>query len=140
MAEDLVKLSVSDDLIRNIVGQQVTAAMLTAMGGREEFLQKIVEAALTFKVDSNGNKSNYHNQNDNSWLLFTVNKMVQEAAKEALKAWITTNQPTIEKAIATTMQKQSKDMAVAFATGIMKSIESSWQFKVDVIFNSKGDR
>lgn len=139
MAEDLVKLQVSDDLIRNIVGQQVTAAMLTAMGGREEFMQKIVEAALTFKVDSNGNKSNYSSQNDQSWLLFTVNKMVQQAAREALKAWVTNNQPQIEKAIKTTMDKHSKDMALAFSTGIMKSIEASWNFKVDVNFNSKRD-
>jgi len=140
MSEDLVKLQVSDDLIRNIVGQQVTAAMLTAMGGREEFLQKIVEAALTFKVDSSGNRSNYQNQNDTSWLLFTVNKMVQEAAREALKGWVTNNKPMIEKAIATTMNKQNKDMATAFAVGIVKAVESSWQFKVDVNFNSKGDR
>lgn len=140
MAEDLVKLQVSDDLIRNIVGQQVTAAMLTAMGGREEFMQKIVEAALTFKVDSNGNKSQYNDRNDTSWILFTVNKMIHEAARTALKAWVEQNQPAIQRAIHATMTKQSKEMAIAFAAGISKAIESSWQFKVDVMFNSKGDR
>ena len=63
--------------------------------------------------------------------------MIQTAAREALAAWIEQNKPAIHKAIATTMQKESGKMALAFADGIVNAVKSNWNFKVDVNFNSK---
>lgn len=131
---DLVKLQVSDELIRGIVTKQVQAAMLTAMGGREEFFEKIVTAVMTMKVDANGNASNYGR--DYQWLDVMIRQMIQKAAQEAITTWIKTNHSVLEKAIEKGFQGQTKNMASAFANGILKAIDSAWQFKVDVNFNS----
>jgi len=137
MADDqLVKLQVSDELIRGIVTKQVQAAMLTAMGGREEFFEKIVTSVMTMKVDADGNVDKYNRGND-QWLDVLIRKMIQQAARESVKAWIEANQPALQRAIEKGFAGQTKQMAVAFAAGMLKSIESAWNFKVDVSFNSK---
>lgn len=87
--DELVKLQVSDELIRGIVTKQITAAMLTAMGGREDFLEKIVTAVMTMKVNSEGKVDSY--RNDFQWLDVMVRQMIQKAAVEAIKKWIEAN-------------------------------------------------
>ena len=136
MANDqLVKLEVSDELIRSIVTKQVSAAILTAMGGREEFLEKIVTAVFTTRVNNEGKITGYSSDNY-QWLDVLIRQMIQEAARTAVKCWIEQNKPLLEKAVLKGFQGQSKQMATAFATGLLQSIQSSWQFKVDVNFNS----
>lgn len=134
MNDQLVKLEVSDELIRGIVTKQVTAAMLTAMGGREEFLEKIVTTVMTMKVNAEGKVDSY--RNDFQWLDVMVRKMIQEAAVTAIKAWITNNQPAIEKTVQKGFQGQTKQMATAFTAGLLKAIETKWQFQVNVTFNT----
>ena len=134
--DELVKLQVSDELIRGIVTKQVSAAMLTAMGGREEFLQKIVESVMTWRCGPDGNRSDYPTDNKYQWLDVQVRKMIQAAATEGIKALIQNNQPAIEKAISSGLKNQTKQMATAFSLGLLKSVESSFQFKVDVSFKS----
>lgn len=138
--DELVKLQVSDDLIRGIVTKQVQAAMLTAMGGREDFFEKIVTAVMTMKVDAEGNIGNYNSRNEFQWLDVLIRKMIQQAAREAIKSWIENNQAVLQRAIEKGFQGQTKQLATSFVAGILKSIESSWQFKVDVNFNSNKDR
>lgn len=135
--DELVKLQVSDDLIRGIVSKQVSAAVVTAMGGREELLEKVVTAVLTMKVDSEGKISSYSSSNGFQWLDVLFRQMIQEAAKQAVKAWIDANKDMIQKAVVKGFQKQSNQMSVAFVDGLMKSIESDWKFKVDVNFTQR---
>ena len=132
MSDELVKLQVSDELIRNIVTKQVSAAMLAAMGGREEFLEKIVTTVMTMKVNSDGKVGAYGN--DFQWLDVMLRQMIQAAAKEAIKAWIDGNKETIAKAVTKGFNAQTKQMANAFVAGLAKGVESEWKFNVEVNF------
>ena len=79
MAENnLLSLKIDDSVIKPIVEKQIQAAIVTAIGNKEDLIDSLVKTALHQKVNSNGNIGSYSSDNKFDFLDMVVKLFQQE--------------------------------------------------------------
>jgi hypothetical protein len=135
-------LQVSPDLVRPVIEQKIQAAIVAALaeGKESAMLSAIVGRVLAQKVDSEGKVSRYDSYNDREYVRWLCETAIRDCARRAVQEWAESNKAKIEKQMQAELSRRSAGMAKVFMDGLLKSMQSSWTFKVDVGFESPKER
>ncbi len=130
-------MNVSPELVRPVIEAKIQAAIVAELQKTsvDWVLGGLVSKALGQKVDQmNGQPSTYSSAIP--LLEWLCKDAVQKVARQAIAEWIEANRSIFQKHFEAEMKKNSKSMAKVFFDGVTESMKSTWQFKVDVGFQS----
>lgn len=132
-----VSLTMSKEIVTPIVETKIKEALLAALGGKEELIEKIVEQVFTQKVNSSGNVSNYPSDNKHSWLDVVVTNKIRDAVKEEVTKIIGENSKFIVEAVRRQLTTKAGQNAVAKAllAGLSGTLENAWKSNIKISFN-----
>lgn len=133
-----VSLTISKDIVNPIVEAKIKEAIIAAMGGSQEIIEKVVQQILTQKVDAMGKVSS-SSYDKLSWLDFMVTKKIEEAVKVEIAELITQSASNIKDALIKNLQskKGSNLVAKALLDGLLSTFTQSWNSKLSVEINQK---
>ncbi len=118
------------------MAKQAIAGQLTqAMTATPEMVQTIVAAALTRKVDENGNVPRYSGRDDRPFIQWVCEDMIRAVTLEVFKAKVEAMRPQIEKAVDAEMKKGAPAIAKALVSAYV--VESGQRYNTTVSFNLK---
>lgn len=139
MAQDIVSMNIPEKVVAQIVEAQVAAKVVEALSGNasEGLIAKIVNAALTLRVDGNGKPSSYSDARP--YIEHVAIESIKEAAKEAMKDYVVSNQAKIKKEVEKQLKNSTSKLVSAFMNTLVKEAESqySYAFKVNVDVDKK---
>jgi hypothetical protein len=137
--ENLVKLEVSNDVVRPIVEAQIRAAIVAEMSKNpQKLFDAMVMEALQFKVARDGRMSQYSSENNFSWLSIQLANVVREEAKRAVEEMIAENRDKIKNAIKKELQKENNanQLAAAVISGMTHHLKCKYTNHIDIRFES----
>lgn len=132
MAEQAATVNIPNDVIQPIVLARIQAAIVEGLGRESQLIEQAVTAALTFKVDSEGKRSNYTGYNSLTLLEWMATKAIQEAAQEALKTYLEKAKAQVRARVEKELQKKQGIIAAALVDGFAESIKSTYGFSIKV--------
>lgn len=108
------------------MAREAIAGQLTqAMAATPEMIQRIVAAALTQKVDSEGKaRSGYGS--DKSFVEWVTEDLIRRAVVEMFKARMEDLRPEIERAVAREMKSAAPAIAKALVQSYAENVGHSW--------------
>ena len=134
---DQLEFKVSESLVRPIIEAKINVAVIEAMGGAERIVADMLKTYMSQKVDSDGKTSNYSSAVPRlEWLL---HKMVEDALKEALKAFLQKKQDMFQKEFEKFFASKSgsSQIVAALKDGFVKSLAEQWTSTIT--FNQRKD-
>jgi len=139
MKNGLVNLNISEDIVRPIIEKQIQAAVLANIGDPEETIGKLVSLALKQKVNSEGYVSKYDCENRYDFLEVMTGAAIREAAKEALKKWLSDNAELMKKKVIEELNKPERRESIvgAFADAVERSFKFQWNFGCNINFTKQ---
>lgn len=139
MEQGNVNLTISKEIVTPIVQAKINEAIITAMGGSEQILAKVVQDVLTRKVDRDGKTSSYSSDNKHNWIDIVVTQQIHEAVKEAMTEILTSRKEQIRDAIKKQLssQKGINAFAESLVSATAKTFESMYSSSISVEFNKK---
>lgn len=103
------------------MAREAIAGKLTeALVGSDAAIQGIVAAALTSKVDSRGQTSQYPSDNKIPFVEWLAHDLIRKAALQAVQSKVETLRPAIAKQIEAQLSKNAKSIAVALTDSFIK--------------------
>jgi len=134
-------LQVSQDLVKPVIEAKIQAAIVAELMRQDQggLMAAVVGNALTLKVNSEGKVDSYSGYNTGTYIEWLCREAVRKSARAAMETWLQKNGDTIQKHIEREFAKHSKTLAASFVEGLLGSIKSQWQLKVDVAFQSSKD-
>lgn len=113
------------------MAREAIAGQLTqAMAATPEMIQRIVAAALTQKVDSEGRaRSGYGS--DKSFIEWVTEDIVRKAVIEMFKVRVEELRPEIERAVAAEMKRSAPAIAKALVASYAENVSHSWTTQVN---------
>lgn len=139
--QNLVQLGINPELIKPIINTHIKAAIVEAMGGSEELIDKVVDSVLNTKVNHEGKISNYSGDNRYRWLDIILTNEIRNAVKAELQNAVTESSGVIrESLIAKLRTRAGADIvASALLDGLCHSFDHSWMSKIDISFTHSND-
>lgn len=137
--ENLVKLEVSNDVVRPIVEAQIRAAIVAEMSKNPQTLiNALVTEALQFKVQADGSLSKYGSDNKYPWLSIHLGVVIREEAKRALEEMIMENRDKIKDAIKRELKKENNanQLAAAVISGMTENLQCKYTNSIQIKFDS----
>ena len=127
-----VNIAISDGLIRPIIESKIKTALINALGDEKSIIENMIDFYLSQKVDVNGKISNYSSDNKHTRIDILLNKLVEEAIKDAIIEWIADKQSEIKSSLKKYFQtgKGQKAMTESFADGLLASLGGKYSFSV----------
>ena len=131
------EVKITEETVGEIIRQRVMAGIADALGGNGFIIEKLVDAAVNMKVDETGKRSQYDSSNKYTFVEALTRQMIQQAAQEACREWVSNNKKLVTEAFLKQLNKSKSAMATSFVDGLAKAIDSSWMFSVSVNLNQK---
>ena len=127
-----LQISVDQALVEPIVRAEIEAAIVAQLNNVPDLVSKLVQAAMADKVDENGRKGQY--SSDNKYLFIDVlcQTAIQNAAREAMKQYITDHSAELQDEIRKQIEKQKSGLAKAFVESLVGAVKVDWRFKVGI--------
>jgi hypothetical protein len=135
----MVDLKIDEKIIGPIVEQQIASAIVAQLGDPSILIQKMVAAALSQKVNSEGKVDSYSHSNKFTFMEIAAGNMIREAAKSALAKVVAESQPLIEKAVADELKRSPKKTAAALVSAFseLASNTNAWRASFNFSFGEK---
>lgn len=134
MAENMINLGISPELVKPIVEKQIKAAVTEMFGGADEIINKVVTSMIHQKVDSNGkvNSNSYYNEYD--WFELVFSKQIKEAVENELREQMKSMSAAIRKALIKKLRSEQGANLVADALlrGLEGTFDKAWKSQIDV--------
>lgn len=133
-----VSLTISKEIVQPIVTAKIQEAILSAMGGQDELIKKVVNQVFNQKVNEAGNISTYSSDNKYTWLEVVVTNTLKKATEEAMKEILATKKDVIKAEMI--KQLSSKKGLESFAASLIDQttkISDRYYSKVEVQFHNK---
>lgn len=130
---DQLEFKISEGLIKPILQAKINAAISEAMGGHEKMITDMLNVYMNQLVDSEGKTSSYSSSKPRlSWI---VNKMVEEAMKDALKSYLQGKKEHLQSEFEKffNSKKGSSKVIEAMQEGFCKSLGDNWRTVVQFI-------
>lgn len=126
-----VNIEISKDVVQGIIEKKISAAVLEAFTDKDELVRKMINLALTRKVNHNGlvSSSSYDNKFDLIDVLFS--KALKEAAESAIKDAIEKHQPQLRAAIEKELGRKQSALAKLMVANMNDSL-GGYNFKLEV--------
>ena len=132
-----VNVEISEDLVKPIIQAKIQAAIVTEMSkDKDGLLEAMVNGAMTQKVNDDGRRVKDSYYNKTPFIEVLCKNAIQEAAREAMKDFIEENKPLIKEKIKKELTRKNSMMAKAVVDGMVKNMQTSWNFKVDTHFHN----
>jgi hypothetical protein len=133
-----VSLTISKEIVQPIVQAKINEAILAAMGGQDQLIEKAIQNILYQKVNNEGKVSTYSNDNKHSWIDIVVTKQIEEAVKASLALLLSEKRDQMQQAIL--KQLSSKKGIESFAAALIDSttkLQDRYYSTVAVTINPK---
>lgn len=134
-----VSLTIGKDIVNPIVQAKINEAIISALGGGEAIIEKVVNEILNRKVDSKGNVSTYSSDNKFSWIDVAVTNQIKEAVIESMSEVMVSRKDEIRKAIVKQLSSQKGIMqfADALINESVKNFESKYSTSINIEFDKR---
>ena len=131
---NIISLNVSKDVITPIVERHIKDAVLTAMGGRDEVISKVLDGILTQRVNSDGKVGSYSSDNKYLWIDIVFTKKIEEAVRKELEDVMSESVLRIKKALILKLKtdKGASMVADALIEGLNDTFKNNYKSKVDI--------
>lgn len=142
MAQDLINLGISPELIKPIVDTHIKALIVEALGGTQELVNNAVEGFLAAKVDKDNGKVSTSRNDYNTTSLFNYyfNKLLADSVQSAIKEALTENKDQIRDAVKRSLMRSKGDrFADAVIDCVTGCFEKSWRADVKVEISKNND-
>lgn len=140
MAQDLINLGISPEVIKPIVNTHIKALIVEALGGTQNVVDKAVEGMLRTNVDKDNGKISTSSYNAVPLFDYYFNSMMSESIKEAIKEAMAENRDQIKEAIKRSLMRRKGDVfADAVIDCIAGTFSGNWNSKVEVKLKKKTD-
>jgi hypothetical protein len=130
MSDGNVEIKVGKELIEPIIRAKINAAIIDALGDPEALLSHMVNRAMQTKVNENGKIDKYSSYNKYDFVEVLCKKEIHKAVVIAVREWITSHGPQIEKAVAAHMNRKTNPFAKALVSGLKEACMKNWTFDV----------
>lgn len=136
MSEEKMTASLSIDAkyVEEEVSRIVKAAIVSALGNRDEIIRKAIDRTIDTYVDRDGNPCRKDNYRARPYLDYLAEKTVETVVREAMAEMVEENKEEfkaeIKKAIG--KRKWKEDMAQTFVQMIIDDAKSEWKMPVTV--------
>jgi hypothetical protein len=125
-------VNVDKELVEPIVRAEIEAAIVCQLQNTENLIPNLVTAALSDKVDERGKKSQYRSSNKYLYIDILCRDAIKDASREAMKEYIEENTEKLALEVKKQIRKSEAELARIFVDGLVGSLKSSWNFKIDV--------
>lgn len=133
-----INLTINEKVVTPIIQEQIRAAVVNQLGKTNELLETIVDAALNYKVNSDGKVSKYSSDNEHNWLEVICVKSIQSAAKEAIDEYLLNNKSKLKDSIKKVISKNSNKISIAFVDVMIEQAKSEYGgFDIELKINKK---
>lgn len=141
MAQELINLGISPEVIKPIVNTHIKAMIVEALGGTQNLVDKAVEGFLKTTVDKNNGQVSSGSYNTTTLFNYYFNSLMAESVREAIKEVLTENREDIKNAIKKSLMRNKGDV---FAAAILDCVNGSftpngWRASVSVGLRKKTD-
>ena len=143
MSEEKMTASFSIDAkyVEEEVSRIVKAAIVSALGNRDEIIRKAIDRTIDTYVDRDGNTCRKDNYRARPYLDYLAEKTVETVVREAMAEMVEENKEEfkaeIKKAIG--KRKWKEDMAQTFVQMIIDDAKFDWRMPVTVSLEKPKD-
>lgn len=132
-----VQLTIGKEIVNPIVEAKIKEAILSALGGGEQLIAKVVDQILKQKVNEKGSVSSYSHDNKFTWLDVVLTNQINEIARDAIKEEISKNSQVIKEALVKNLQskKGANLVANALLDAMNGSFTQSWRSSIKIELN-----
>ena len=137
-----VSLVLSKEIVTPIVKAKIEEAIINVMGGKEELINKVINAIINRKVDEQGNVNDYSSRNTHDWLESILTKQLESAVKEELQKQIVNSTSIIKECLISQLQtrKGANSVASALLAGLEATFKNSWNSKINIVIQPTNDK
>lgn len=126
--------SIDAQYIEGEVNRIVKAAIVSALGNRDEIIKKAIDNTIDSYVDERGNPCKKESYRAKPYLDYLAEKTVENVVREAMAEVVDENRETFKTEIKKTIGKRKfkNDMAQSFVQMIIDDAKSAWRMPVTV--------
>jgi hypothetical protein len=130
----VVNLTLSKELITPIVERHIKDAVISALGGSEAIVKRVVDQILLKQVNAKGEVGGYSSENKFNWLDVALTLKIEAAVKAELEKEISGVADKIKDALIQKLKTQKGASAVADALldGFQNTLKSSWRSDIKI--------
>lgn len=135
---DVVGFTMPEKLIKEVMTQQVEAAIIRAMGPEvyQSVIAHAVNRALTARVNSDdGKPDRYQSDRSPTWLTFQLTDAIRETARKAVMDWIQAHESSIRLQVEKSLEKNRDQIAQIVVASFVDAAKSRWAVNVDLTFD-----
>lgn len=140
MAQDLINLGISPEVIKPIVNTHIKALIVEALGGTQNLVDKAVEGLLRTKVDKSNGKVTGSDYNSTSLFNYYFNELMSESIKDVIKETLVEHKDQIREAVKRSLMRKKGD---AFADAVIDCVtgtfDKSWRADLKVSLKKMSD-
>lgn len=126
--------SIDAQYIEGEVNRIVKAAIVSALGNRDEIIKKAIDNTIDSYVDERGNPCKKDSYRAKPYLDYLAEKTVENVVREAMAEVVDENRETFKTEIKKAIGKREfkNDMAQSFVQMIIDDAKSAWRMPVTV--------
>lgn len=126
--------SIDAQYIEGEVNRIVKAAIVSALGNRDEIIKKAIDNTIDSYVDERGNPCKKDSYRAKPYLDYLAEKTVENVVREAMAEAVDENRETFKTEIKKVIGKRKfkNDMAQSFVQMIIDDAKSAWRMPVTV--------
>lgn len=126
--------SIDAQYIEGEVNRIVKAAIVSALGNRDEIIKKAIDNTIDSYVDERGNPCKKDSYRAKPYLDYLAEKTVENVVREAMAEAVDENREAFKTEIKKAIGKREfkKDMAQSFVQMIIDDAKSAWRMPVTV--------
>lgn len=141
MAENLINLGISPEVIKPIVDTHIKALIVDALGGTQDLVSKAVEGFLMTKVNKDNGRVDGSNYNTTTLFNYYFNTLMAESVRESIKEILVENKDQIKEAVKKSLIRKKGDrFADAVVDCITGTFENNWRSNVKIELSKRDDR
>lgn len=132
MSENM-QFPIPNSVLEPYIKQAVSAAITASLGDGAKLVELAVHQAMQAKVNANGVRSNSDYENKYPLVEAVAQNKIQAITREVINEMAEGMRPQIKVAIEKQLQKKHSAIAQTLVDGLVKSLSTSWNVKVDIV-------
>lgn len=126
-----MKFEVDEKMVEPIIRDQIAAAVVSQLGNTDELVSRMVQLALSKKVDDSGKVNQYSSYNKFDFVEALAGKAIRDAATEAIREIVAKEKPVIQAAIEAELKRRPKKTAAAILSAFLEGVSNNYRIKAD---------
>lgn len=129
---DNMQFPIPNSVLEPYIKQAVSAAITASLGDGAKLVEMAVHQAMQTKVRADGVRSNSEYENKFQLVEAVAQNKIQQITREVINEMAEGMRPQIKTAIETQLKKKHSVIAQALVDGLIKSLATTWNVKVDI--------